>query len=101
MPDLHVADNRRVITYEPGGVTAGIITGYLDEFNGFVMEHITTFQGDALRPMIRTALEGPWPYRYIRLQILGDHPRAQGLRVLAQWAGFVEYDPGNWVLYPR
>lgn len=98
MRKLHVATDRHVITYEPDGWTAGVITGYVKDTR-FVVEHIIACQPHALRRMIRSALEGPWSYRHIVLQIPDAHPRARQLRALARWAGFEEYDPGNWVAY--
>ncbi len=100
MPELHVAVNRHVVTYEPDGWPAGVITGLAQDDGGFLVEHVLSLRPHVLLPMIRTALEGPWSYRYVQLQIPASHPKAQGLRALATFAGFKEYDPGNWVIYP-
>ena len=100
MHEFHVATGRHVVTYEPDGLPAGVITGYVDEMGGFVVEHVMTFRRNVLRPKIRTALRGPWPFAYAVLHINERHHRCTNLQSLARWAGFVEYAPTWWVMYP-
>lgn len=103
---LHIVADRMVFTYQPnGGWPAGLLTGYVNQHSGFILEHIVAFPGapaGTLRGLLETCLrEGKnREYTYVRLDIPAAHPRQKGLTALARRFQFREEIAGTWVRKP-
>ena len=54
--NLYFARERVVITWQPNGWPAGVVTGYFHD-DGFIIEHVVTFAGGLLSIMTRECLQ--------------------------------------------
>ena len=100
---LHVVAERHVFTYQPnGGWPAALLTGYVNQAGGFVLEHMVAFPGappGTLQGLLETCLREGWnrEYVYVLIEIPASHPRHRGLTALARRFGFKEEVTGKWV----
>lgn len=88
----HVVDNRIVLTYEPDGWPAGVITGYAQR-ETFCVEHVIVFPwapGKTMMAMLRVGLEEARRRGYTRVMfILPDaFPLTPKLRRVGERLGF-------------
>ena len=105
-PVTHFVADRMVWTYQPDGWPRGMLTGYLNQAGGFVLEHVVAFPGgtaQTLVKMLRIGMEEAWTreYPYIVIFIPADHPDHPGLTALAKRCGFKEYATSYWVAHRR
>src|SRR5215510_7727381 len=96
---VHVARDRIVLTWQPGGVPRGVITGQLREVAGvsfFEVDWIIRFPlaapRDALRMVrdLRAYIVAEWGVRTIVIKIRDDY-QAEPLAAMAQAFGFRPY----------
>ena len=103
-PNGHLVSNRMVFTWEPEGWPLGVMTGYLNRANGFVLEHVIAFPGTpklTLVRMVRAGLQEAWrrDYPYVVFHVPADHPQHAGLTALGTRCGFHEYATTFWVAH--
>jgi hypothetical protein len=87
---LHIAKERLVLTYEPVDWPMGVITGYLTDDNGFVLEHIISFDKRHLIGLAKAGMREAYNHHldYVKFYIARDMPKARQLDVLARKFGF-------------
>ena len=87
--------DRLVWTYWAANAPAGLITGYKDEQDGVMIEHIVIFPGQSagiLVRMLRAALLEAWEREYAYVALAIPHNRPPGLLALAERMGFEPYE---------
>lgn len=102
MKDTHLVSERTVFTYQPGGWPAGVLTGYVNQSGGFILEHVVAFPGtpkETLARLVRAGLEEAWSreYKYVAFHVPVKHPARAGLVALGERCGFHEYATSWWV----
>lgn len=95
LDSLYIVGERTVLTYEPEGWPAGVITGY-PSAGGFHVEHVVVFPGQpstALLRMVRLGLEEAWRRGYdsVTFCVPRDFRLTRGLVRLGHRLGFEEY----------
>lgn len=94
----HVATDRVVYTLEdPWPV--GVLTGYVNEAGGFVLEHVIAFEPRILLKLVRAGLAYAWAqgWRYVVFHVPSRHPQRDGLVAVGKRLGFDEYVPTFWL----
>lgn len=88
-----VVGHRDVLTYEPHGWPAAVITGYADGKGGWVIEHVIVFESGALRGLVAVGLEEAWTrgYDYVTFTMPRAFPLRTKLMRLATRFGFRRY----------
>jgi hypothetical protein len=107
-PNLYVADDRYVLTYEVEGWPVGVITGVLrPEVPAFYMEHMILFTGQPpmyLLQMLAAALQHAWArkMKMVVFTIQEGQPHAEQLRRLARRHGFEQgLNESTWYITER
>ena len=100
-PKTHLVSGRVVFTYQPEGWPVGVLTGYVNQSNGFILEHVIAFPGApklTLVKMVREGLAEAWAreYQYVAFHVPADHPNHAGLTTLGKRCGFHEYATTWW-----
>ena len=98
----HLVAGRYVFTYQPDGWPAGVLTGYVNHAQGFILEHVIAFPhapATTLRKMLKAGLEEAWTreYPYVAFHVPANHPQRDGLVALGTRCGFQEYATSWWV----
>ena len=101
--ELYIVENRIVVTYQPEGWPAGVLTGFVNAAGGFVLEHVISLNPTMLIPMLTAAIEEATNrhYRYIRFGIPRDFPIFKKLEMLALRLNFKFRDADsfqNWYM---
>lgn len=97
----HVVSNRIVYTLQdPWPI--GVLTGYVNEAGGFVLEHVVAFQRGTFLRLIREGLAYAWSqgWAYVTFHVPSRFPKRRGLIAAGRRLGFVEYAPTYWVRHP-
>ena len=93
---IYIVNDRVVMTYEPEVWPEGVLTGYYTNDNGFMVEHIITFNSHALLGLIRGCMDEATMMNldYITFYIPRDIPNYRRLNKLARYFSFnlVEQD---------
>ena len=100
----YVAEGRIVYTYGPAARPEGVLTGYVNEAGGFVVEHVIVFPCAppwTLLKLLRAGLAEAWrrDYPYVLCHIPADFPLRRGLVAAGRRLGFTEYATAYWVAY--
>lgn len=92
-PNWHIATLRMVATYSKGDVVLGILTGYIEHDNGFVLEHVLSLDHRILMRMLRAGVAEARLRRmsYIRFHIPSDFSLREALVKVGLRLGFQEY----------
>lgn len=95
----YVAEGRLVYTYQPDGWPHGVLTGYVNEAGGFVLEHVVAFRPRTVLPLVRAGLAYAWErgWAFVIFHVPGRHPQRSGLCAVGRRLGFVEYAPSYWL----
>jgi len=87
---MHIAKERLVLTYEPVDWPMGVVTGYLTDDKGFILEHIISFEPRHLIRMVKAGMKEAHNHNldYIKFYVPRDAPKARQLDVLGRKFGF-------------
>lgn len=100
MPSLHIVNNRDVVTWEPKGWPAGVVTGRFigKPFKGYFVEHVVVFAKGLLPLMYRDCINHAKAIQleWIEFFLPHEYEWKKEIEKLASRKGFIKvYENSN------